>query len=354
MLIQRFYYGLKPYLPWRVRMAMRRVWATSKRGRVSEKWPIDPAASRVPDGWPGWPNGKKFAFVVSHDVEGASGLENCRNLAALDQKFGFRSSFNFIPEGSYSVPPSLRSWLLQNGFEVGVHDLEHDGKLFQSRIGFERKAKRINRYLAEWNALGFRSGFMLRNLDWLHDLNIGYDSSTFDTDPFEPQSEGAGTVFPFWVATAKESAADEAPEASAGAAGYMELPYTLPQDSTLFLVLQESSPEIWLRKVDWIAEHGGMALVNVHPDYLRFDGKPTARTYPSTHYLQLLQHVCTRHAGKFWHALPSQVAEYTARHFPQAGATRMQTRGSGAALPAETKRTALPELESLVGTVTQV
>lgn len=48
-------------------------------------------------------------------------------------------------------------------------------------------------------AVGFRSGFMLRQLDWLHDLNVLYDTSTFDTDPFEPQPEGSRTIFPFHV-----------------------------------------------------------------------------------------------------------------------------------------------------------
>ena len=46
----------------------------------------------------------------------------------------------------------------------------------------------------------------------------------------------------------------------------MELPYTLPQDSTMFNVLQETSPDIWKKKLDWIAQRGGMVLVNVHPD----------------------------------------------------------------------------------------
>ena len=45
---------------------------------------------------------------------------------------------------------------------------------------------------------------MLRNLDWLHDLTIAWDSSTFDTDPFEPQADGAGTIFPFWVRSPAE------------------------------------------------------------------------------------------------------------------------------------------------------
>ena len=37
----------------------------------------------------------------------------------LEQDLGFRSSFNFIPEGSYRVPAELRQELTANGFEVG-------------------------------------------------------------------------------------------------------------------------------------------------------------------------------------------------------------------------------------------
>ena len=114
-------------------------------------------------------------------------------------EFGFRSSFNFIPEGDYRVPAALRAWLTDRGFEVGVHDLHHDGKLYSSRDEFRRKAHRINSYLKEWNAVGFRSGFMLHNLNWIRDLDIQYDASTFDTDPFEPQPDGVDTIFPFWV-----------------------------------------------------------------------------------------------------------------------------------------------------------
>ena len=72
---------------------------------------------------------------------------------------GFRSSFNFIPRGSYEVPAGLRAELEQNAFEVGVHDLKHDGRLFRSFPRFKESAKQINHYLREWNAVGFRSGF---------------------------------------------------------------------------------------------------------------------------------------------------------------------------------------------------
>ena len=141
----------------------------------------------------------KFAFVLTHDVESQQGLDRVKELAELEMELGFRSSFNFTPEGPYSVPPALRSWLVDRGFEVGVHDLNHDGHLFSSRESFRLKAQRINHYLEEWNAVGFRSGYMLRNLDWIHDLNIAYDACTFDTDPFEPQPDGVNTIFPFWV-----------------------------------------------------------------------------------------------------------------------------------------------------------
>ena len=99
----RLYYRLKPYLPWRLRMAARRIVARRKRRIHKDTWPINEAAGQMPDGWPGWPDGKKFAFVLTHDVESSRGLEKCRQLMELEKKLGFRSSFNFIPEGEYRV-----------------------------------------------------------------------------------------------------------------------------------------------------------------------------------------------------------------------------------------------------------
>ncbi|HEY0455767.1 MAG TPA: hypothetical protein VGE41_05295, partial [Verrucomicrobiae bacterium] len=197
MLFTRFYYHLKPHIPWRLRLAARRALARRTRSTCASTWPINPAAAKPPAGWKGWPEGKQFAFVLTHDVEGPAGLEKCRALMELDMEYGFRSSFNFIPEGKYRVPPELIHDLKQNGFEVGVHDLYHDGMLYRSRKEFTKHAQSINGYLKEWGAVGFRSGFMLNNLDWLHALDIQYDASTFDTDPFEPQPQGINTIFPF-------------------------------------------------------------------------------------------------------------------------------------------------------------
>jgi Glycosyl transferase 4-like domain len=185
--------------------------------------------------------------------------------------------------------------------------------LYLGRKEFAANAVRINRYLKAWQASGFRAGFMLHNLEWLHDLDIAYDSSTFDTDPFEPQPEGVGTIFPFWK---------EGPHGR----GYVELPYTLPQDSTLFLLFGESNPDIWLRKLDWVASHGGMALVNVHPDYMRFDGDPTSsRTFPAGFYARLLQYVREKYGDSVWYARPKEVAAWYAKtHAPHLESTSSQ------------------------------
>src|SRR6266699_2958442 len=150
------YYFLKPYLPSSLRMAFRR-WRAEKRiRRFAGSWPISRSAGQAPEGWPGWPEGKKFALVLTHDVEGRKGLERCRQLMDLETNLGFRSSFNFVPEGEYSTPKELRDLLTANKFEVGVHDLRHDGKLFLGKSTFRNNAERINRYLADWKVVGFR------------------------------------------------------------------------------------------------------------------------------------------------------------------------------------------------------
>lgn len=308
MLRRRLYYRLKPFLPWSFRAAMRRRLALRRREASHAIWPIHHAAGRPPGNWPGWPGDSKFAVVLSHDVENAAGLAKCRQLAELEKSLGFRSAFNFVPEGSYTVSKELREELERDGFEIGVHDLHHDGGLYRSRQAFRRQAHRINDYLRVWNARGFRSGFMFHQLEWLHDLDIEYDSSTFDTDPFEPQPDAAGTIFPFWVPPPADN-----PEAR----GFVELPYTLPQDSTLFLIFQERSPDVWLRKLDWIAGAGGMVMLNAHPDYMCFPGEnPAPRTYPVEHYLALLRQIRERYSGAYWAALPRDVARFAARHRP--------------------------------------
>jgi glycosyltransferase involved in cell wall biosynthesis/peptidoglycan/xylan/chitin deacetylase (PgdA/CDA1 family) len=297
MLLNRVYYVFKPILPWRLRLALRRWRANRRRRAFADVWPIDASAARTPPGWPGWPDGKRFALVLTHDVEGSKGVSRVERLMNLELEHGFHSSFNFVPEGEYSLPDTLRKTLDQAGFEVGVHGLKHDGKLYSSPAAFFSRASRIREYLQRWNASGFRSPLMQHRLGWLHALGAEYDASTFDTDPFEPEPDGVGTIFPFWV---------PGPDGN----GYVELPYTLVQDFTLFEVLREKNIDIWKRKVDWVAEHGGMVLLNTHPDYMCFDGNQNRDECPVSYYEDLLRYMREKYEGSYWPALPREVAQY--------------------------------------------
>ena len=298
MLVNRLYYQVKPAIPRSVQIVIRQYIVGLQLKRKSDIWPIDPAAGKKPDGWPGWPDGKKFALVLTHDVDTSSGQEKSIQLKDLEKSLGFRSSFNFVPE-RYPISAEILESLRESGFEVGVHGLNHDGKLYASRKIFTDRAVKINHYLDEWGAVGFRSPAMHHNLEWIHELNIEYDSSTFDTDPFEPQTDGVGTIFPFYV------------KGDGGSDGYFELPYTLPQDFTLFVLMKNRNINVWKEKLDWIVANGGMALINTHPDYMSFPPQRAGReNYSHERYLEFLNYVIDRYSGDYCNLLPSEVVSF--------------------------------------------
>lgn len=303
MRIKNLYYLFKPFIPRYLQIIMRRQIIHIRRKQFGHVWPIDPEAGKPPIDWPGWPDRKTFAFVLTHDVDRACGQEKSRQLMEIEKSLGFRSSFNFVPE-RYTVSEELRDHLINNGFEVGIHGLKHDGKLFLSKRIFQQRAVRINHYLAEWDSRGFTSPSMHHKLDWMHHLKISHATSTFDTDPFEPQPDGVRTIFPFWVRS------DSSPK------GYVEVPYTLPQDFTLFILMRESNIDIWKEKLDWIAEKGGMAVLNSHPDYMDFGGKkPRREEYPARYYTEFLEYVKCNYEGQYWHVLPKDIAAFLSSNF---------------------------------------
>ncbi len=306
MYLNKIYYTFKFLVPRRLQIALRRFYVQRKRFQHAEDWPIDHHACTPPEGWTGWPDGKKFALVLTHDVETSKGLDKCYSLAEIEERLGFRSSFSFVA-GDYPVSKALRQDLTDHGFEIGVHGLHHSQNLFQSESIFKNQSVEINRILKEWGSTGFRTPGMYHDLTLLHHLDIEYDSSTFDTDPFEPQPDGMRTIFPFWVS-------NQHPEK-----GYVELPYTLPQDFLLFILMKEKSTDIWKKKLDWIVTHGGMVLFNVHPDYINVDGKNNYTEYPLKYYEEFLQYIKSKYEGQYWHALPRDVARFWAGNYGRIG-----------------------------------
>ena len=297
-MLREIYYYLKPIIPRRLQIFLRRKMVLRKLSKCSNIWPIDEKAGKSRDGWHGWPEEKQFALILTHDVETAKGQGKCGPLVELEENLGFRSSFNFVA-CEYDISSELRYYLNNHGFEVGVHGLRHDDNLFRSLELFKKQAVHINRILQEWGAVGFRTPSMYHNLDWIHELNIKYDASTFDTDPFEPQPDGVRTIFPFWV------------PGKSSEEGYVELPYTMPQDFLLFILLKEKKIDTWKRKLDWIAQKGGMALILTHPDYMNFSGTNLRREeYPAALYEEFLHYIKSTYADNYWHVLPRTMANF--------------------------------------------
>lgn len=299
-MLKKIFYIIKPVVPRKLQLQLRRKLIFSKLPSYKDIWPILKGSEKKPDYFVGWPEGKQFTLVLTHDVEHKKGYDSVIKLMEIEKKLGFVSSFIFVPERDYKVEKELLHTLRENGFDFGVHGLYHDGKLFSSESEFLRRASKINSYLKDWNTNGFRAPAMHHDLDWIGALNIDYDMSTFDTDPFEPQPDGVGTIFPFWVENKRH------PEG-----GYIELPYTLPQDFTPYVLMKETTPKIWIDKLDWIAEHNGMALVNVHPDYIDFENSgKNFEEFNLNIYTEFLEYVKTKYEGKYWNPLPAEVAAF--------------------------------------------
>lgn len=290
------YYALKPFLPRSLTLLLRQQYGQLHRSDFQLRWPIEERFVHfqwnviqqlmIALGQTSltfryfWPAGCRWTLVLTHDVETDLGQTFVRKVAGLEERLGFRSSFNFVPE-RYDIDYRLMQELRERGFEIGVHGLKHDGKLFNSQARFMERAERINYYLKEFGALGFRSPLTMRNPEWMQALEVDYDLSFFDTDPYEPMPGGVMSIWPFAIGK------------------FIELPYTLPQDCTLFQVFNECTPHLWLKKLDFIEDYHGMALVITHPDYLR-------ETRVWNIYIEFLKALKER--VNYWHALPCEVA----------------------------------------------
>jgi hypothetical protein len=296
---RRLYYAVKPLIPVDFRRQLRRWHRGMAESRFQLGWPVEPRFAEFQwatlrhllerRGEPSasfihfWPEGYRWAFVLTHDVETAEGQRNVRALAALEADYGLRSAFNFVAEG-YRLDSGLLDDLRGQGFEVGIHGLRHDGKLFASEAGFLRQALRINEWMLAIRAEGFRAPLMHRHPGWMQALAMAYDMSFFDTDPYEPLPGGAMSIWPFQTGR------------------FLELPTTLAQDHTLTEVLGATDIGLWLEKIAFIENYCGMALLNAHPDYLQAPSNWRL-------YRQFLESVLNR-TEQPWYALPRDVARW--------------------------------------------
>ena len=297
--MKSLYYTLRPLTTLEIRRRVQQFHARRARNIAFPKWPIDTtvenlcqsvlravlatrAIERLPFIW-FWPRGQSGCVMMTHDVETRRGLDSCENLLKLNDSFGIRAAFQLVPEGRYEIPQSLLASIRAHGSEVGIQDLNHDGRLFDEEAEFLRRAERIRRYAEEFGAEGFRSAILYRNQDWLDALGFAYDMSVPNVAHLDPQLGGCCTVMPYF------------------AGNTLELPVTTVQDYTLFHLLNERSIGLWEQQTDCILAKNGMASFIVHPDYIQ--EADTRRIYEAL--LRRLTQL--RESLSLWFALPREV-----------------------------------------------
>ncbi len=298
-LVRKMYYLMRPLFPVSFRKYLQRAALRDWDSIPFPTWPVDVTTENLMEATWGlvlksadvdelpfiwfWPDGHLSACIMTHDVETKAGRDFCSTMMRMERCVGISSAFEVVPEERYAVPGSFLQDIRDQGCEVCIHGLNHDGRLFSSSGIFFERAKKINAYAEQWHALGFRSPVMYRNLEWLYALNFAYDMSVPNVGHLDPQRGGCCTVMPYFIGD------------------MVELPLTTVQDYSLFNILQERSLDLWIEQTEAIrAKHGLMSFI-IHPDYVNED-------WSSGVYDALLDHLARlRSDHDVWIALPREV-----------------------------------------------
>lgn len=297
--IRAIYYTLRPMLPVSVRKYLQRAYLSGWVDIGFPQWPVDFSVENmmetllkltmlangvrtVPFIW-FWPEGHESCAIVTHDVETQRGRDFCQKLMDLNDSCGIKSSFQIIPERRYDVASEFLVEIRGRGFEINVHDLNHDGNLFLTPGRFKARVSAINEYGRRFQAKGFRAGVMYRNQEWYKELEFEYDMSVPNVAHLEPQRGGCCAVRPYFI--------DDV----------LEIPLTTTQDYALFHFLGEYSLDLWLRQIELLRKRNGLISVLVHPDYIIHEREQAI-------YLGLLNHLQSlRKSENLWIATPNQV-----------------------------------------------
>lgn len=297
------FYRVKRFIPRSIQLGMRRRLIERQGYPVFPAWPFEAAgadlvriavadalldrgvdAVRFP--W-FWPDGAKAAVTLTHDVESADGLARASVIARWEEQHGFRSSFNIVSDW-YPIDMEQVVHLAERGHEIGSHGIHHDRSLFASRDSFERELPLLREAAERLGAVGFRSPATHRVVEWLAELPFSYDCTMPHSDPHEPIPGGTATAWPFFHGDV------------------VELPYTAPQDHTLFNLLGHRDCTLWREQLQRVVACNGLFQLITHPDreYL-------GRSVIGGAYRELLDTIA-REDG-VWVALPRDIADWWRR-----------------------------------------
>jgi hypothetical protein len=264
--LAKMYYFIRPVLSVGMRRHLQKFYLRDWEKLPFPRWPVDCSVDnlfqqlmllslranrveKIPFIW-FWPEGASSCAIMTHDVESTVGQEFCEEIMNIDDSFGIKASFQIIPEDRYRISPEFLDSIRRRGFEVAVHDLNHDGHLYRDQDQFLERAAKINSYGKKYEAEGFRAGVLYRKQVWYDALKFSYDMSVPNVASLDPQRGGCCTVMPYFLGE------------------ILELPVTTVQDYTLFYILNDYSINLWKQQTELIMKKYGLLSFIIHPDYV--------------------------------------------------------------------------------------
>ena len=205
-------------------------------------------------------NGKRYACIVTHDIDTRRGLQRAKNLKKLEEKYDVPSAW-YISSKHYKLDHEVIEELANYG-EIGAHDTRHDGRLVklpeQKLVNRLREAKQALEKIIDCSVEGFRAPLLQHSssiLRGLKEADYTYDTSIPTWEPKHPDTmkpHGIGTIHPTNIN------------------GVVEMPVTLPQDHQMIHALGLSprqTAETWIKLMKATERMGGLCVFLTHPTY---------------------------------------------------------------------------------------
>ena len=239
----------------------------------------------------GWPDGKRFPLLVTHDVDTKEGMALAGGVLDEMVALGLKPCFFLVGRG-YDWDEGFIRAVYEAGGEIGLHGDLHDNRI--AFLSADKAAERLDtcRELVERHHIrGFRAPSLLVS-DAMYEAvgpRFAWDSSVPDTDTHTllGPRRGCGTVFPF------------------RRRGCLVLPLTMPADDRLLLLGYRGLElvEVLRRKLAHVRQLGGLCHFLTHPEPHLF-GKRVLRDLFAAVFEEILD------TNEAWIATPSMVADY--------------------------------------------
>lgn len=251
------------------------------------------STGREPRRSPVWPDGRRAALTLTHDLDTAWILDPrradlLREIVERETSLGFRGAWyvtgNRLDRDRHG--PALEL-LLASGHEVAPHGWNHDAKL--NYVSRERQVERMERIRTRFAGLpveGFRAPWYARSPQLASVLApcFEYDSSVPNSSGFFSRETGSGccSVLPYHSGS-----------------GLLQLPLSLPPDMALDPAT--GGYAALLPAVEQIIAVGGVVVTTLHPP-----SHPSGK-HELESYFAFLETLHAEWGSSLWSATPAEI-----------------------------------------------